>query len=144
MRRNKVFIVFLAVFSCLISLYSIDVEAKTLKDSFASSISYTDLTVPTFAKPVIKVKKSVTAKTNGYTNRKQYHHVLAYIGGSRTSTSGCVAKKRTYGYGNIAATATQTSEVVCTYSANTGFWERSLGWRQICFKTAYTKYGMGK
>lgn len=119
-----------------------NVSAKTLAQSFQSSIKYVYVSAPNaFSR---KYQKQVCAKTVGYVNKKERHHVVAYIGGSRKSTTGAVSIKRTYGYGNISATAKNTQTIFLNWSNSTKSYSLPFGWKQTYFKTGYTKYGMGK
>lgn len=119
-----------------------DVSAKTLAQSFKSSIKYVYVSAPNVFS--CKYQKQVCAKTVGYVNKKKYHHVLAYIGGSRNSTKGAVATSRSYGYRDISATAKNTQTIYLELSSSTMSYVLPFGWRQTYFKTGYTKYGMGK
>lgn len=149
-KRNSLFLIALLIGINII--LPINANAKTLAQSFTSSISYKAVNKLNSKNGQQTYKKDVCAKTIGYYNKKQYHHVLAYIGGNRNSTNGCISKKRTYGYGNISATASQKS--VVQYSINKNYspsgnvtgisWQAPFLWKQIYFKTGYTKYGMGK
>ena len=119
-----------------------DVSAKTLAQSFKSSIKYVYVSAPnSFSR---KYQKQVCAQTVGYVNKKQLHHVVAYIGGSRKSTKGAVETKRSYGYRDISATAKNTQTIFLDWSSSTKSYSLPFGWKQTYFKTGYTKYGMGK
>lgn len=120
----------------------VDVSAKTLAQSFKSSIKYVYVSAPNVYSR--KYQKQVCAKTVGYVNKNKHHYVLAYIGGSKSSTKGAVAVKRSYGYGNISATAKNTQTIYLNWSNVTHNYVLPFGWKQIYFKTGYTKYGTGK
>ena len=127
--KNKINkVIMIAFVVCICFLGVADVSAKTLAQSFSGGTSVKRYNSGYQKETAIK---TCYAQTKGYTNRKQYHHVLAYIGGTRNSTKGCVAQTRKYGYGDIRAEAKQ--KVTCTIGCS---------WNYL--KTGYAKYGMGR
>ena len=105
---------------------AIPASAKSLADSFSSSVSIN------YDRPALTGdywNKSCTASTNGYYKR---HYVRAYIGGNNDGPgdNAWADTGRCYSNGDISKTATTDSVFVS-----------SDGIPRLSFPTAYAKYG---
>lgn len=126
--KNRILAAAFAAMLMTSCLFTVTASAKTLAESFSSSVNifcsdgnaWTGRTA---------WKKSCTSKTNGY---NKYHYVRAYIGGTKDKpNSKTIADTgRKYSYGDVSATAT-TGQV----------WINDPLWVSLYFPTAYAKYG---
>lgn len=109
-------------------LTSVQVSAKTLKDSFSGGSNYKYVSYNS-KNDVYKYKKTTYAKTEGY---DKWHYVRAYIGGTKDNPNGAeVDSKRKWKSGDVEATVSITKSIpgsdVLIY--------------KTYFPTGYAKYG---
>ena len=115
--------------TCCMLLSSVQVSAKTLKESFSGGSTYkcTDCNLTT---KLYTYQKTTYSKTVGY---KKNHYVRAYIGGTKKSASGAIADSgRKWSTGDIKATA-KTKKCIM---------EDVLPFMKLYFPTGYAKYGV--
>ncbi len=114
--------------TCCLLLTGVQVNAKTLKQSFSGGSRYVCTDINSFG-DVLTYKKITHAKTDGYYKK---HYVRAYIGGSRKSASGAIADSgRIWSRGNVIATASTKKSIA----------KDCLPFMELFFPTGYAKYG---
>lgn len=130
-KRISSFIV-VGMLVCACVLGSMDVNAKTLAQSFSggSTYQYKGLNTPSYS----IYQKNTYSQTKGYKGR---HYVRAYIGGTRSSAKGAVADTgKKYSNGDIKCTASMKANI--PRDPRTG---GLLAIVKACFPTGYAKYG---